>query len=223
MKPWILIETAAIPGGGELTLWQHGRDYVIRVGRDELMSSRAHGSEEALASRAYERLGQRAEPAVLIGGLGMGFTTAAALRGLPARGTITVAELIPAVVAWNRGPLAGLAGNPLADPRVAIHQGDVAGLLRAHERAYDVILLDVDNGPHALTSAGNQWLYGQAGLQRAHRALRPGGVLAVWSATPHEPFTRRLIQAGFTAEAVRVPAHGSKGAKHVIWLAVRRT
>jgi len=221
VKPWILLETAAVPGGGELTLWQHVRDFAIRVGRDELMSSRAHGSEEALASRAYERLGQRDRPAVLIGGLGMGFTTAAALRTLPPDGTITVAELVPAVVAWNRGPLAPLAGNPLADPRVTVYEGDVATLLRAHDSAYDVILLDVDNGPHALTSEANHWLYGQTGLQRAYKAMRPGGVLAVWSATPHEPFTKRLTQVGFSAEAIRVPAHGTRGARHVIWLAVK--
>ena len=225
MKPWILLETAAVPGGGELSLWRHVRDFAIRMGRDgrnELMSSRAHGSEEALASRAYARLGQREHMAVLVGGLGMGFTTAAALRALPADGTITVAELVPAVVAWNRGLLAPLAGHPLADPRVCVYEGDVAALLRAHDGAYDVILLDVDNGPHALTAEANHWLYGQAGLQRAYRALRPGGVLAVWSATPHEPFTKRLAQVGFSTEVVRVPAHGTRGARHVIWLAVKK-
>jgi spermidine synthase len=222
MKPWILLDSAPIPGGGVMTLHSHVRDFAIRVGRDELMNSGAHGSEEALADLAAKRLGMRAGMQVLVGGLGMGFTVAAALRVVPDDGRITVAELVPAVVAWNRGPLAHLAGNPLGDPRVEVHTGDVAALLRSQAAAYDLILLDVDNGPHGLTTGDNHWLYGLAGLAAAHRALRPGGVLAVWSAGPDDAFTRRLGKAGFAAEAVRVAAHGGRGRKHVIWLATAR-
>ena len=221
MKPWILVASAPIPGGGELHLWQHVRDFAIRVGRDELMNSGTHGSEDALASLAYARLGARPGRRVLVGGLGMGFTVAAALRGLTEDGRITVAELVPAVVEWSRGPLAHLAGDPLADPRVDVHTGDVADLLRARDDAYDAILLDVDNGPHGMTTGANHWLYSRPGLTRARATLRPGGVLAVWSAGPDEAFTRRLGEAGFTSECLRVPAHGARGRKHVIWLATR--
>lgn len=221
MKPWILLASAPIPGGGEMHLWRHVRDFAIRVGRDELMNSGTHGSEEALASLAYARLGARPGRRVLVGGLGMGFTAAAALRGAGEDGRVTVAELVPAVVEWNRGPLAHLAGDPLADPRVDVQVGDVVDLLRAHDAAWDVILLDVDNGPHGMAAAGNHRLYGSAGLARARRALRPGGVLAVWSAGPDEAFTRRLAAAGFMAEPVRIPAHGARGRRHVIWLATR--
>jgi len=221
MKPWILLDSAAIPGGGDLHLYQHVRDFAIRVGRVELMNSQTHGSEEALADLAYARSDGRLRRTVLVGGLGMGFTVAAALRGLGVDGMITVAELVPAVVVWNRGPLAHLAGDPLADPRVSVHVGDVADLLRTRIGAYDVILLDVDNGPHHITTTANHWIYAAAGLAGAYRALRPGGVLAVWSAGPDEAFTRRLRQAGFQVEVVRVPAHGAKGRRHVIWLARR--
>jgi len=221
MKPWTLLASAPIPGGGEMHLWKHVRDYAIRVGREELMNSGTHGSEEALASLAYERLGPRADCRVLVGGLGMGFTAAAALRGLPADGRVTVAELVPAVVEWNRGPLAHLAGDPLADPRVDVQIGDVAALLRAQAAAWDAILLDVDNGPHGLSAGANHWLYGATGLASARRALRPGGVLAVWSAGPDEAFTRRLGEAGLVATCVRTPAHGARGRRHVIWLAAK--
>ncbi len=223
MQPWEHLDSAAIPGGGEMHLWQRAGLYAIRVGHDELMNSHAHGSEEALATLARARLGDRPRQRILIGGLGMGFTVAAALRGLPADARLTVAELVPAVVAWNRGALAHLAGDPLQDARVDIHVGDVGELLRAQAAAYDLVLLDVDNGPRGLTAEANHALYGTAGLARAHRALRPGGVLAVWSAAIDEAFTRRLAQAGFTSEMVRVPAHGSRGPRHVIWLAVRRS
>ena len=221
MKPWVLVETAAIPGGGELHLFQHVRDFAIRVGRDELMNSMSHGSEDALARLAFARLGARTRRQILIGGLGMGFTTAAALRDAGPDDQLTVAELMPAVVAWNRGPLAHLAGHPLADARVQVHTGDVAGLLRAPAAAYDLILLDVDNGPQALTTSANHWLYGSAGLAKAFAAVRGGGVLAVWSAGPDAAFTRRLRQAGFQVEIAEARAHGTRGPRFVIWLAVK--
>ena len=222
MKPWILLESAAIPGGGELLLFQHVRDFAIRVGRDELMNSHRHGSEEAMARLVMERLGTSTSRHVVIGGLGMGFTTAAALRELKADEHLTVAELVPAVVTWNRGPLAHLAGDPLSDPRVTIHQGDVAELLRQQVTTYDAILLDVDNGPHEMTTSSNHWLYGDRGLASAYRALKDGGILSVWSAGPDESFSRRLRQAGFSVDVVRVHAHGNRGTRHVIWLATRK-
>jgi len=222
MKPWILLDSAPIPGGGEMHLYQHVNDFAIRVGRDELMNSLAHGSEEALASLAQARLGVRPHQRVLVGGLGMGFTAAAALRGIGADGHVTVAELVPAVVAWNRNRLAHLAGRPLDDPRISVEVGDVAELIAARANAYDAILLDVDNGPHGLTANGNHRLYGNAGLASAYRALRPGGVLAVWSAGPDEGFTRRLRHAGFQAELVQARSHGKRGSRQLIWLATRR-
>jgi spermidine synthase len=221
MQPWNVLDMAAIPGGGELRLYQHGRDFSIRVGRDELMNSHAHASEDALASQACARLRGPVPWRVLVGGLGMGFTAAAALREVGATGRVTVAELVPAVVAWNRGPLAHIAGNVLGDPRVSLHDGDVADLLRSQTGAYDAILLDVDNGPRGMTASANQWLYAAAGLTRARAALRPGGVLAVWSAVGDEAFTRRLGEAGFTVEVQRPYAHGTRGPRHVIWLASR--
>jgi spermidine synthase len=219
MKPWIHLDSAPIPGDGEMHLWQHVNDFAIRVGRDELMFSGAHGSEEALAELACARIAKRKKARVLIGGLGMGFTTAAALRTLDDEARITVAELVPAVVTWNRGQLAHLAGNPLDDPRVTVHNGDVAELLRARAAAFDVILLDVDNGPHALTTSDNHWLYGLNGLLGIRRALRPNGVMAVWSTGPDDEFTKRLEEVGFEAEILRVPARGKKGPRHTLWIA----
>jgi spermidine synthase len=182
------------------------------------MNSHAHGSEDALAALAAARLGARPRRQVLVGGLGMGFTAAAALRDLGPDGRLTVAELVPAVVEWNRGPLAAVAGNVLADPRVGVHLGDVAGLLRTTSEAFDLILLDVDNGPRGLTSSGNGWLYSAAGLRRTRTALRRGGVLGVWSAVEDEGFTGRLRQAGFAVETARPHAHGARGPRHVVWL-----
>lgn len=221
MKPWIVLDRAPIPGGGELTLSQRARDFAIRVGRDELMSSMAHGSEDALAHVAFAHLGARPPRLVLIGGLGMGFTLAAALRDADPDDHVTVAELMPAVVEWNRGPLAHLAGHPLSDPRVAVHTGDVAALLRSRRAAYDLILLDVDNGPSALTTSANHWLYGSAGLSATFAALRPGGVLAIWSAGHDHAFTKRLRATGFQVELAEARAHGNRGSRFVIWLAMR--
>lgn len=219
MKPWELLDSAAIPGGGTMHLYRHGDDYSIRVGRDELMNSHAHGSEDALAALASARLGARTRRRVLVGGLGMGFTAAAALRDLGPDGRLTVAELVPAVVEWNRGPLAAVAGDVLADPRVGVRLGDVAVLLRKSSDAFDLILLDVDNGPRSLTQAANGWLYDAAGLRRIRTALRRGGVLGVWSAVDDAGFTARLRLAGFTVEVARPHAHGARGPRHVVWLA----
>lgn len=223
MKPWVLLETAAIPGGGELHLFQHVRDFAIRVGRDELMNTMSHGSEDALARLGFAHLAARSGRRILIGGLGMGFTAAAALRDAAPDDHITVAELMPAVVAWNRGPLAHVAGNPLGDPRVEVHTGDVAELLRTRPHAYDLILLDVDNGPQALTTSANHWLYGAAGLAKTHAALRANGVLGVWSAGHDDAFTRRLRHAGFRVEVADARAHGNgkRGPRFVIWLATK--
>lgn len=223
MIPWELLDSAPVPRSrGELTLYRRGDELSIRVDGHELMNSRVHGSEEALARIACERVGGRARARVLVGGLGMGYTLAAALGRLRADAEVVVAELAPAVVAWNRGPLADLAGHPLEDARVTVYEGDVARILQDERRAFDAILLDVDNGPEAFTRQGNDWLYGRAGLAAAFAALRPEGVLAVWSASPDRAFTRRLRGSGFQVEDFRVPAAGARGGRqHTIWIAAR--
>jgi spermidine synthase len=224
MIPWKLLDSARVPGGGpELRLYQRGEELSIRiVGRGELMNSRVHGSEDALAELTCARLAGRAHSRVLIGGLGMGFTLAAALRQLGPDAEVVVAELVPAVVEWNRGPLAGAAGHPLEDRRVTVRVADVAQILSKEAQAYDAILLDVDNGPEGLTRRDNDWLYSVNGLGAAFAALRPGGVLAVWSAGPDRDFSERLRRVGFEAEEVRVRARANrKGARHIIWLAAR--
>ncbi len=224
MIPWEKLGSAQIPhGGGELRLSRRGEEYSIRVAEAELMNSRAHGSEEALAELSCARIAGRNAPQMLIGGLGMGFTTAAALRQLPAAAELVVAELVPGLVDWNRSLLGHLAGHPLQDPRVQVRIGDVGKLLRRSSNRFDAILLDVDNGPEGLTRPDNDWLYGQAGLRSARNALRPGGVLAVWSVAPDPQFTRRLQQCGFRVEEVRPRARRGKGARHCIWLAEKRT
>ncbi|MGV1100085.1 hypothetical protein ACUUL3_11850 [Thiovibrio sp. JS02] len=223
MIPWELLDSAPIPGGGEtLHLYRRGTEFSIRVAGCELMNSRVHGSEEALAGLACARLADRQAPTVLIGGLGMGFTLAAALRHLNEQAQIMVAELLPAVVAWNRGPLAALAGQPLLDRRVSVREIDIARILRAGQQAFDAILLDVDNGPQGLTRGGNDWLYGRTGLAAAHAALKPSGLLAVWSASPDPAFSRLLRRTGFAVEEVPTRARGRRGGgRHLIWLARR--
>jgi spermidine synthase len=223
MIPWRQLASAPIPGGGgELQLLQRDEEFAIRAGRRELMRSRAHASEEALAERAAAKLRERDAPRVLVGGLGMGYTLAAALRALGPRAAVLVAELVPAVVAWNRGPLAHLAGNPLGDARVRVREDDVAVVLGEAREAWDAILLDVDNGPEGLTRRTNDWLYGPAGLSAAHEALRPGGVLGIWSASADRGFAKRLRSAGLRAEEHRPPAApGGRGGRRVVWLAVR--
>jgi spermidine synthase len=221
---WVQLDTATVPdGGGELRLMQRGAELSIMAGSIELMNSRLSGSEEALATLAFARLTGRPRPHVLIGGLGMGFTLRAALAVAPPEARLTVVELVPAVIAWAKGPMAGLFGESLSDPRVDLRQGDVADLIADGAGAYDAILLDVDNGPKGLTREANNDLYGPAGLARAKAALRPGGVLAVWSSEPHPPFTARLRKAGFDTLEVPVRARsGRRGARHLIWMAVRR-
>lgn len=223
MIPWEFLGTAPVPGSDkELRLYRRDREYSIRVGNAELMNSRVHGSEDALAELACARIAGRARPRVLIGGLGMGFTLAAALQRLGADAQVAVVELVPAVVTWNRGPLAELAGHPLEDARVTVHENDVAKVLKGARQVWDAILLDVDNGPEGLTRARNDWLYGAAGLNAAFDALRPAGVLAVWSAGPAPDFSDRLRRAGFEIEEVRVRARGARGgARHTIWIAGR--
>nr|WP_153367125.1 hypothetical protein [Rhizobium sp. ICMP 5592] len=220
--PWTLLDTAKIPnGGGELRLKQRGQEFSIMLGTNELMNSRLSGSERALATLSCEKIKDRAAPHILIGGLGMGFTLRAALGELSDDAKVTVAELVPAVVAWARGPMAAVFDNCLDDPRVAIHEGDVRPLIRASKAAYDAILLDVDNGPDGITHEANDGLYDFKGLKAAHDALRPSGILAVWSSGPDRDFTRRLRDTGFIAEEINTRANGKSGARHVIWLAVK--
>jgi spermidine synthase len=223
MLPWIQLDSATIPGeGGELRLKQRGSEFSIMLGANELMNSRLSGSEEALATLSWERIKTHPKPRILIGGLGMGFTLRAALTVLPGDAGVIVAELVPAVVTWARGPMAEVFKGCLDDPRVGIHQGDVGEAIRAGKSAYDAILLDVDNGPDGLTRKSNDRLYDFAGLRSARDALRPGGVLAVWSSGPDPDFTRRLRDSGFSVEAVNTRANGKRGgARHVIWLAIK--
>jgi len=221
MLPWIQIDTARIPGGGELRLKRRGREWSIMLGTNELMNSRLSGSEEALASLAIDRIGGRRRARILIGGLGMGFTLRAALSLAAPDAEITVVELVPAVVAWARGPMAELHGASLTDPRVRIVEADVGAAIAAARGAYDAILLDVDNGPDGLSRPENDGLYSPKGLAEARAALSPGGVLAVWSAHADPAFTRRLKQAGFAAEEKPARANGKSGARHMIWLAAR--
>ncbi len=222
MIPRVLVGTADMPdGGGEMRLLQHGADFSIMLGRIELMNSRMSGSEEALAALTCERLAARPAPRLLIGGLGMGFTLRAALAQTGKDAALVVAELVPAVVAWARGPLAPLFGDSLADPRVTVVEDDVGALIRSARDEHDAILLDVDNGPDALTRKANDWLYAAKGLEAARSALRPGGILAIWSAYPDRDFAERLRRAGFAVEEVKVRARQGRGAHHIIWLATK--
>jgi len=219
MKPQTTLSRVTTPEGKELVLYERDGVFSIRVGGLELMSSRAHGSEEALARLVLSEVREkRAE--VLVGGLGMGFTLRAVLNFRPPVFTVTVAELFPAVVAWNRGELAHLAHSPLQDPRVKLFEGDVADLVTDSPNAFDAILLDVDNGPAAFTLARNERLYGPDGIVSIKRSLKPGGVLGVWSADPDPSFARTLGRAGFRVRTEQVPARGiARGPKHTIFVA----
>ena len=223
MIPWSLLDTAQVPGGGgELRLMRRGDEFSIMLGQNQLMNSRLSGSEQALATIACERIQTRAQPQILIGGLGMGFTLGAALAVFGARARITVAELVPAVVTWARGPMAKVFGNSLTDPRVRIRETDVGDLIRAARSEYDAILLDVDNGPEGMTREANDGLYDLDGLAAAYMALHPGGVLAVWSSAPDAKFTARLRKTGFDVVGNPVRAKGPQGgAQHFIWTATR--
>ena len=220
MIPWVKIDTARIPGSdGELHLMRRGAEFSIMLGSNELMNSRLSGSEAALATLAAKQIEAVKSPRVLIGGLGMGFTLRAALGVLGANAQLVVAELVPAVVAWARGPMADIFGDSLDDPRVEIREVDVAEVIGRHPLTFDAILLDVDNGPEGLTLTANDALYDVLGLKRAYTALRRGGVLAVWSSGPSTKFSSRLRKAGFAVNEVAVRATGKRGARHVIWLA----
>lgn len=220
MKIRELIDTAQIPGGDELRLYRRGDDFVIAIGGNELMNSRMSGSEEALAVMTCYRLRNPDTAHLLIGGYGMGFTLRAALAALGPKARITLAELVPAIVDWARGPMSELAGGCLDDPRVDLVIGDVAAAIADARGRYDAILLDVDNGPDGLVRDANDRIYSPAGLAAAKAALRPGGVLAIWSAAPDARFTHRLATAGFRVEEVAVRARSNgKGARHVIWFA----
>jgi len=219
--PWEEIGRATVPGqAGEVILLVRGTEFSIRTAGTELMNSRLHGSEDALAEISCRRMKRNTRPGVLIGGLGMGYTLAAALEILGPDARVTVSELIPAVVDWNREHLGHLAGSPLDDPRVSVEIEDVAETMKKRTNAWDAILLDVDNGPDGLTRQANDRLYGEHGLAMAFSALRPGGILSIWSSGPDPAFTRRLKRCGFRTEIVTVRARKTgKGGRHTIWLA----
>ncbi|RVU03554.1 spermidine synthase [Novosphingobium umbonatum] len=217
-----LLGKAQVPGGEELTLYKRGGDFMIVMGHNELMSTRMSGSEEALANLTHERLGNRPAEHWLIGGYGMGFTLRTALAALDAKAKITVAELVPEIIQWARGPMAEVAAGCLDDPRVNLQHGDAADAIAAGHLTYDAILLDVDNGPDGLVRPENDRIYSEKGLRAAKHALRPGGVLAIWSAGPDPSFTRRLTRVGFAVEEVGVRARSNgKGPRHVIWFATK--
>lgn len=215
-----LLGTAQVPGGTELKLYRHDRDFMIVMGHNELMSSRMSGSEVALATESIKRLKGRPAPCLLIGGYGMGFTLRAALEVLGPKAELVVAELVPEIIDWARSPMAEIAAGCLDDPRVRLIMGDVGSVIDGAAGDYDAILLDVDNGPDGVVREGNGSLYSSSGLRAARRALTPGGVLAVWSAAPDPAFTRRLEKNGFAVEQIRVAARtNGKGPKHTIWFA----
>ena len=221
MIPWETLDEVPLPGDrGTMTLLRRGHEYVIRIDGKDLMSNRQFTSERELANLAVKKL-KTDTPRVLIGGLGLGYTLAATLEIVGSDAEVIVAELVPAVLEWNKGVLAPLAGNPLDDPRAEVRIGDVCEMIRTPDGTYDAILLDVDNGPDGLTQDSNSWLYEKSGLGAARRALNPGGVLAVWAPFEDRLFRKRAQSAGFDVEVVTVKARGKKGARHTIWLAKR--
>jgi spermidine synthase len=223
MIPWIQIDKTKVPGAEvELSLMRRGTEFSMKLGQNELMNSRLSGSEEALATLSCKRIEAVKRPHILIGGLGMGFTLRAALTVLGADARIVVAELVPAVIAWARGPMAELFGDSLSDPRAQIREADVADVIASSPNAFDAVLLDVDNGPEGLIRRANDALYDARGLQAIRDALRPGGVLAVWSSGPNVAFTKRLRSADFEVNEVGVRATTKRsGAHHVIWFATK--
>jgi spermidine synthase len=220
MLPWVELGRTTVPGdGAELRLMQRGGEFAIMAGSIALMNSRMTGSEIALADVACERLKGRRNVRMLIGGYGMGFTLRAALAGLGTDAKIEVAELVPAVLDWARGPMAELTAGSLDDPRVSIHDGDVGAAIGAAPASYDAILLDVDNGPDGLSRVANEKLYTRAGLETARQALKPSGLLIVWSAAPDRAFAARLGHAGFAVvEEITARAHKGRGGRYVIWV-----
>ena len=226
MNPWQLLGRAQTPGGGaDLVLYQRDSEFSLKADNRELMNSRVHGSEEAMARLGCQELAKHPGARVLIGGLGMGYSVRTALDILGEDARVVVAELAPAVVEWNRGVLADLAGRPLEDRRAELHEADVVQLIRAARGDYDAIMLDVDNGAEAMVRKGNNWLYSLPGLSATYAALRRGGVLATWSAGPQPAFVRRVRRAGFEVEEFKVRARGGSnrrgGAHHVVWIATR--
>jgi spermidine synthase len=219
--PLIRLDAVKLDDGQELRLMQRGAEFSIMLGSNELMNSRLSGSEEALADLACQKLADRPNINMLIGGLGMGFTLRAALKALGQDATVTVAELVPEVISWAKGPMVDVFKGCLEDTRTRLHEGDVGELIRAATNRYDAILLDVDNGPDGLTRKGNDALYSASGLAAAHKALTKGGIFSVWSSAPDPAFTKRLKQAGFAVTEVPTRAGKGRGAKHMIWVAVR--
>ena len=223
MRPWETLAQAKAPDGEPLELRRRGHEYLIRAGGYDLMSSRDDTTARALSSLGCAEIRGRRAPRVLIGGLGMGYTLAAACEALGPEASIEVAELVPAVVEWNRSHLAELAGRPLEDPRVSVFVGDVAKRIASVRDHFDAILLDVDNGPDALAHDHNDSLYGLGGLRAAHRALRAGGVHGVWSYSDAGSFSKVLRRAGFEARVEKVDNRGrDRGRSHAIWLGRRK-
>lgn len=223
MIPWLQIDTTRVPGADiELRLMRRGEEFSMMLGQNELMNSRLSGSEEALATLTCKKIEAVKRPHLLVGGLGMGFTLRAALAVLGRDARITVAELVPAVIAWARGPMAELFGDSLTDPRASIREADVVDVIKTSPSAFDAILLDVDNGPEALIRKANDALYDRNGLHAIRGALRPGGILAVWSSGPNIAFTKRLRAADFDVNEVGVRATTKRsGAHHLIWFATK--
>jgi spermidine synthase len=225
MDSWITIESTTIPGSDvELTLSQRSDDFAIRISGvpGDLMNSRMHHSEDALAEIACSRLSTVENTHILVGGLGMGFTLAAVLQIVGVSASVVVAELVPAVVEWNRGLLGRCAGRPLEDDRTRVYLGDVGDLLKQQSEQFDVILLDVDNGPEAMTHSDNEWLYSLAGLKSIYETLRPEGIVAIWSARADQIFTSRLKKTGFNVQLRTVRARPGKGSRHTIFVAQKQ-
>lgn len=219
MKPWELIDSVTLADGDQLVLRRRAEEFSLQLANFELMNSRQHDSEEQLAELGIDTRGPLAGAHVLVGGLGMGYTLRAALDRLPADARVTVAELVPEVVAWNRDFMGHLAGEPLNDPRVDVAIGDVADVVRKGRASFDSVIIDIDNGPEGDSHDGNNWLYSSAGLAATKAALRPGGLLTVWSTYPSEAFTKRLRRAGFDVDVKQVRSRGKKGNRHIIWVA----
>jgi spermidine synthase len=221
MKKWLLVDTARMPDGQTVSLSEHDGTYAVRVGNAELMSTRKHASEDRIAQIACAHAAGIRDARVLIGGLGFGFTLKAALADLPSDATVVLAEIVAAVVAWNRNPALPLAAESLADPRVTVIEEDVADVIRESAGGFDSIVLDVDNGPAALSTEGNHRLYNAAGLQFARAALRPGGCIAFWSAAPDPAFEKLMARAGFRVEVELCRAHATSGSRHYLFIGRR--